>query len=298
MSKPLVWSEQESGDWEACVTASYLTGMVYAGWSAYPLGIYSQPEREALELVFDEPQDYNTTDARAVIRYGHSLRLLSTGSIDHAVTRVGIGLVLAGYGGLLIATNAPIHSVFYLPTSPTAGLLYDPLAANKSAGVSIAASRIVSWSKGAGPNDAREVRENELATAPGNGDDMPGPYTEAAFDHLVNKRSKLLVDAPFRNAPSKTAPVIKTYLAGTGFYPTHTVQAEGATFYGAWLYNGSSGYVLGYFQSGSLEPLSDATNPPDAGGGDASAWESWYAARPKSAIETWLADAPESDLSD
>jgi len=165
MPPPLVWSEREGGDWEACVISSYLIGLVYGGLHSFPLGIYTQAEREALEQVADEPQDYHTTDATSQARYGVQLRKLSTGGIDDAVTRVGIGLVAAGYGGLLIPTTAPIHSVFYLPTSQTAGLLFDPLAANQSAGVPIDASRIVAWSKGAGPNDAREVKENEFAMA-------------------------------------------------------------------------------------------------------------------------------------
>lgn len=162
MPKPLVWSEQEAGDWEACVAASYLTGMVYGGHGAYPLGIYTQAEREALEAVPDEPQDYNTTDAKALSRYGVKLRTLSTGTLESAVARVGVGLVLAGYGAVNIPTSAPIHSVFYLPTTATAGLVYDPLAPNRSAGVSTPAAKILGWAKGPGPNDAREVRENEL----------------------------------------------------------------------------------------------------------------------------------------
>lgn len=163
MAMPAVWTEREGGDWEACVISSYLIGLVYGGLAVFPLGIYSQAEREALEKVADEPQDYYTTDAVAQARYGIQLRKLSTGSIPDAVTRVGVGLVLAGYGALLIPTTAPIHSVFYLPVSATAGLVFDPLAVNQSAGVSIAASQIVAWSKGAGPNDAREVKENEFA---------------------------------------------------------------------------------------------------------------------------------------
>jgi hypothetical protein len=157
---PLVWTERESGDWEACVITAYLMGLLYGG-APIP-DPYTQAEREALEVAADEPQDFDTTDTRAQARYGVQLRKLSTDTIAYAVTRIGVGLVMAGYGGLLIPTGAPIHAVFYVPATAIAGWLFDPLAPDRSAPVSIAASRMVAWSKGAGPNDVREVREDEF----------------------------------------------------------------------------------------------------------------------------------------
>jgi hypothetical protein len=159
-----VWSEREGGDWEACVISSYLEGMVWGGVTNFPLGVYSQAEREALERIPDEPQDYDTTDVVALARYGVKLRRLSVGTVAAAVSRPGVGVVLAGWGGLLIPTTAPIHSVFWVD-----GLVYDPLAPNQSAGQPCSAARITGWAKGAGPNDAREVRFNEFGAA---GDDM------------------------------------------------------------------------------------------------------------------------------
>jgi len=52
--------------------------------------------------------------------------------------------------------------VFYLPMNTGAGLVYDPLAANQSAGVLTLAAKVLAWAKGAGPNDAREVKKGEF----------------------------------------------------------------------------------------------------------------------------------------
>lgn len=182
-----VWSEREGGDWEACVISSYLEALVYGGVISFPLGVYTQAEREALEAVPDEPQDYATTDNASRARYGVKLRPLSVGTVYGAVTRPGVGVLLAGKGGLNIPTTAPFHSVFWVGVGPpggaTSGLVYDPLAPNQSAGVSTTVAKIVAWAKGAGTNDAREVRKDEFLPAPTPPPEPPVSRDE--FDALV-----------------------------------------------------------------------------------------------------------------
>lgn len=292
MASVKVWSEKESGDWEACVAASYLMGLVYGGVTAYPLGIYTQAEREALELVPDEPQDYATTDGQAQARYGVHLRKLSTGSIESAVARPGIGLVLTGYGGLLIPTEASIHSLFYLPTSPTAGLLYDPLATNQSAGVSIAASRVATWAAGrAGPNDAREVRADEFQ----------GEAVSESIAEIV-----LFPEGPRTWYAKASGAMVGYHLDGT----TKSVQlaagsnalADGVATItqnpqkapnGSGFHRVINGALEGYFILGSKidVPAPEPPEPPPGGGDEA--WREWYAARPITELELWLKDAPE-----
>ena len=162
MKPTQVWSERELGDWEACVTASYSLALLYGGTAmAAP---YTQAQREKLEYIRDEPQDLAITDQMSGAVYGHYLRKLSTGTIQAVVKRPGIGVCLTGFGcpGRKWQAGTFQHEVFYLPTSEIAGLLYDPMAPAGTAPELVPSSTMVAWAKGVGPNDAREVRENEF----------------------------------------------------------------------------------------------------------------------------------------
>jgi len=167
MADPLNWSEH--GNYDACVTISALTGLVYGGFTAFPLGIYSIAEGEALEATgVPRVGDYGTLIPAVQARYGKTIRALSTGSIADAVTRPGIGLVLAGFGCIpgtawQQAGFAQYHSVFVVPKPLGTVLLFDPMTPNQSPGQLIDAAIIVAWAKGAGVNDAREIRESEYA---------------------------------------------------------------------------------------------------------------------------------------
>lgn len=299
MASVLVWSEKESGDWEACVAASYLIGLVYGGLRAFPLGIYTQAEREALELVPDEPQDYATTDAQSLARYGVALRKLSTGSIADAVTRVGVGLVCTGYGGLLIATGASIHSLFYLPTSATAGLVYDPLANNQSAGVPISAAQIVTWTAGrAGPNQVREVGSDEFVgdTDVGTTIAVHHAFPEGSRTWYVKSSGNLVgyaLDGSTKTAQLSAGSNAQT--DATADISQEPIKAPN----GSGFVHVTNGVLAGYYVLGSMVdvPAPEPPEPPPASGSDAE-WRAWYEARPKSAMETWLEAAPEDDLSE
>jgi hypothetical protein len=182
-----VWTEREGGDWEACVICSYLEGLIWGGVTNFPLGVYTQAEREASEWVTDEPQDLAATDRVSLGRYGVQLRKLSTGTLDDALSRVDVGLVLAGRGSLNIATAAELHCVFVIPKANALSLVFDPLAPNQSAGVLTANLKILGWAKGAGPNDAREVKKDEFSP-PAPIPPVPVPpvdtVTRAEFDAL------------------------------------------------------------------------------------------------------------------
>lgn len=173
MTDPLNWSEW--GNYDACVTLSALTGLDYGGVRVFPAGRYMYDEGQALEwqLYPNRVGDYASLIPAVQSRYGVTIRALSTGTIADAVTRAGIGLLLAGWGHIPgTAWQNPnfqqYHSVFVVPKPPGKVLLYDPMTANKSPGQLIDASVCIGWAKGAGVNDAREIRENEFG-AP----DMP-----------------------------------------------------------------------------------------------------------------------------
>jgi hypothetical protein len=176
MTYPLIWTEQEVGDWEACVICSGLMALMYGGVSSFPLGAYTQAERETLELVADESMNYSQLDQVFPARYGVTLRPLTTGSIADAVTRAGVGLLCAGRAGI----GAPLsggtftHSIFFVPLGNGTGLLYDPLAPDRAEPVLVYNSVIVNWAKGAGAFDAREVKQWEFGhpVIPQEGGDM------------------------------------------------------------------------------------------------------------------------------
>jgi hypothetical protein len=288
-----VWTEKESGDWEACVAASYLMGLVYGGVTAFPLGVYTQAEREALELIPDEPQDYATTDAQAQARYGVHLRKLSTGSIADAVTRTGVGLVCTGYGGFLIPTNASIHSLFYLPTSPTAGLVYDPLANSQSAGVPVTAAQVVTWTAGrAGPNQVREVRDSEF---------LPPPEEESMYLKGSNPRpmppgartttteGNYLIADPTVTPYRALMEIAAGSVIDIDWQVTATEENGVDQWYGAWVGSPVAPPQFGYL---SLRICGPVELPAPPAGGD-EAWRAWYAARPISPLEIWLEEAPE-----
>lgn len=155
-----VWTERETGDWEACVAASYAMGLLHGGIKmAAP---YTQGEREKLEKVKDEPQNFLVTDAMSQAVYGHKLRPVTI-PISQAVMRINVGLVLSGKGSPGRQWQAGFtgnHAVFYVPTSSASGYLGDPLAPNMQLFELITSSRIVAWAT----PDAREVKLNEFQT--------------------------------------------------------------------------------------------------------------------------------------
>jgi hypothetical protein len=157
----VVWSERETGDFEACVAASYAMGLAYGG---VPMAApYTQAERERLEVVTNEPQDLNTTDTKALAVYGVKLRLPSVGTVSAFLSRPGIGACLTGIGspgGFQAGTFT--HEVFVVVESSTSVLLYDPLAPIGSAPKRVTVAKMVAWAQGVRPNDAREVRKDEF----------------------------------------------------------------------------------------------------------------------------------------
>ena len=182
----LVWTEREAGDWEACVVTAYAMGLIHGGVKMP--APYTQLERERLEKVKDEPQDLATTDLMSDAIYKVHLRKLSTGTISDAVTRVNIGLVLTGKGSPGTQWQpgfTGLHEVFYVPTSAQSGYLGDPLAPDRRVFELVAASTIIGWAAGAGPNQAREVKYDEFAPVIVPPAPVPLPVTRAEFDALL-----------------------------------------------------------------------------------------------------------------
>lgn len=252
----LVWSEREAGDWEACVVTAYSMGLLYGGVRmAAP---YTQAQRELLEAVPDEPQNLTTTDAMSLKVYGVKLRPFSTGTVADAVTRVGVGICLTGSGSPGTQWQPGFtggHEIFYVPTSATVGLLYDPLAPNKSNPEVIAASRIVGWARSPTVGAAREVKQWEFG---------PPPATEEINVITRPVREDFMTGA----GPSAG----QFFLQGPGvgnpkyFTVSTKVQSVGETVDGAWrllFYVGGSGQGEYLWMSrNNLTPIAGTRNPP------------------------------------
>jgi hypothetical protein len=175
MADPLNWSEW--GNYDACVTLSALTGLDYGGVRNFPAGRYSMYEGLALESVPapNRVGDYASLIPAVQARYGVTIRALSVGTLAAAIARPGMGLLLAGWGsipgtGWVNPNFQQYHSVFVVDKPPGSCLLFDPMMANQTPGQLVPVSTILAWAKGAGPNDAREIAEDEFAQTAG--DDM------------------------------------------------------------------------------------------------------------------------------
>lgn len=89
----------------------------------------------------------------------------------------------------------------------------------------------------------------------------------ALFSHVINRKSSLKAATGLRGNPSgaSTSPVLRTYAAGTAFFPIVKVTYPTAEdWYGCWLYDDSpAGYTFGYFPESACTALEVNENPPD-----------------------------------
>ena len=94
--------------------------------------------------------------------------------------------------------------------------------------------------------------------------ELPPFIPTAQFSHVKNRTSSLKAATPMREQPAAGATVLRTYNAGTGFFPVCQAATPAGAWYGCWLYDDSpAGYTFGYFPVAACTPLTVTENPPD-----------------------------------
>jgi hypothetical protein len=136
--------------------------MVYAGWTKFPLGIYTVAEREALERSDDQPNETGASlpDLKTALkrRYGKD-RVVNGASVLPKLLDGRCGLVVQGYlknfpAGHRLRRWQPGftggHSIFVYHGSDLKYHWYDPLAPMKHDGDIVAKSDVLTFAKGLG----------------------------------------------------------------------------------------------------------------------------------------------------
>lgn len=185
---PRVWSERgelHDTSWNDCTYSSGLMALIYGGFTKFPLGIYTDVEREALERSDDQAdevganQDDLTTAVRR--RYGLTLhRPSSTETIRVLLSRPGTALTVAGsFGNLSPANSLRRWSPSFVGghcvcvVVDDAGLIHwlDPLASMGFVGDLTSAANVAAYAYG-GPSNIRYVRKDEYITPAPTGETM------------------------------------------------------------------------------------------------------------------------------
>jgi len=172
MPLPVVWSEREYPHYRDCVFSAWLDVLVFAGFTNYPLGIYTNAEREAFERAGSHIAETATTMAQAsensTNRYNLDLHPLDV-SLSSALTRIGTGIILFGRNGNLPSGDSwrrwdpsfsGIHAVSVFPLGNGKSRVLDPEAPMGFQGDEVSNTKILKWASGVG--DARYARENEF----------------------------------------------------------------------------------------------------------------------------------------
>jgi hypothetical protein len=82
------------------------------------------------------------------------------------------------------------------------------------------------------------------------------PIPRGVFGHIVNRKTTLAKIAGFYADPDVTSELFEKYPVGTPFIPTASALVAGSTWRGGFLFDDEEGgYVFGWFQPGSLNPL-------------------------------------------
>lgn len=208
MTLPKVWTEREGdipgtimneGDWEACVATAYSMALLYGGVKmAQP---YTQYQRELIEYygaAADRDQNLDLTDIKSIQVYGVKLRLPSVWSNAAALARPGVGMCLTGTGSPGgYATGTFGHEVFWIATSTTAGLLYDPLAPAGSAPLVKSVATMAAWARPLSATNSREVKAWEFGPPPATGVKMAiRPVSEEFTTGTGQVGGQFYVDGP------------------------------------------------------------------------------------------------------
>lgn len=191
---PVVWSERIDDDplgrLHDCTEASALMVLVAAGYTKFPLGIYTWQERNALDRSSTRPPNTGDLlpdlDGAVQRRYGvtlHKLKVTTTAALARELAKPGRAYLLAGQlshyepGHFLRRWQPKFtggHAVCYVADRPGEGLFLDPLAPNKYPGDRVTASVAAqfAWQDW----EARYLDLDELIRTPNT--DTPEPEEE------------------------------------------------------------------------------------------------------------------------
>jgi hypothetical protein len=158
-----VWSEKpepNASGYKDCTYASGLMGMVYGGYTAFPKGVYSTEEREALERSDDQPNETGASlsDLRVAIRrrYGKDRVINAPAALSGLLDRDNTGYVVQGNPGSFPAGHrlrrwqpsfAGGHAVFVYRRSDGTYRWLDPLATAKFEGDIVSKADVLTFAK-------------------------------------------------------------------------------------------------------------------------------------------------------
>lgn len=205
MAIPLNWSERvepNATGLKDCTYAAGLTGMVYAGFKAFPKGIYTVAEREALERSDDQPNETGASIDDLIVairrRYGKSKTKSGLAGTKANLAKTGIGMVIQGHlanfpGGHRLRRWQPGftggHAVFVMAMGDGKWRWFDPLAPMKHAGDAVTTAEINTFIKTIGYSTTFKNDEYAPVVVP------PPTYTEAQYKAVVAERDAALARA-------------------------------------------------------------------------------------------------------
>lgn len=144
-----------------CAYAAYLTGLVEAGFTKFPLGMFTAEEREALESSDDRPDEtganLGNADQASIRRYGVSAHNVTEVALSISLQIAGRILILAGNNGRLPRghrlrrwqPNFTGNHMWAVKTTGTSTVrIFDPLAPMKYTGDDATIGEVVKWAFG------------------------------------------------------------------------------------------------------------------------------------------------------
>jgi hypothetical protein len=175
-----VWSEREPGAWTECSEAAYLMALLAGGFDRFPLGAYTDAERDALDAAigFDREGGGNMltdVDAGSLARYGVRLRPLADGTragLRWALEQPDRALVVTGTfrglpAGHVLRRWQPGfiggHAWTVLPDGAGAVLWLDPLAPDDHPGDKATVDDVMACAWTPGAEFGREAVAGEFA---------------------------------------------------------------------------------------------------------------------------------------
>jgi hypothetical protein len=179
----LVWSERNelhdpTGAVHDCYVCAPLMCLVHGGFTAFPLGIYSALEREALERSDTQPDEEGGSpdDADLGIKNRYGLELHKPTATDTKRGILTTPNLAVSVGGRPI--DAPVDSIIrkYLPNYTgghrgtyltTEKLWFDPMAPNESLGQPCSVEDVLAFSSGRAVTDYRYTVRGQYATQGG-----------------------------------------------------------------------------------------------------------------------------------
>ena len=239
MATPKVWSEQGGAHRLAthsvsdCTYSANLMVLVHAGFRNFPKGAFTPEERNELEMRDDEPDhigaNHGITDVAIKRRYGVTMRKppgpterWTAEQLRAELSAVGNAYAVAGqYDRLppslrLDPNFFDAHDVCVIPLGAGRVRWLDPLAEMGFAGEDIGIDTVLAYANL--PNDARWLKENELATMPQGDDEMTWlPNFKPVPPFIaVTRAGAVLYKGPGRDYPEHFKPPANSHFHVVG----------------------------------------------------------------------------------